>query len=192
MTIFNIPSLLEEFEKAEVYEDDGGGFVKSVYLGSCFSLLPSGKFYTAWATSNLDPCPQCNGSGDTKNPTGNSRIHKRVEKRLKVLVRKALDRFGTYHSWPKNVRDQIDRNRKIANRTQPTVSCVRCDGCGSHEAADDERWREKAEAELSEHGFWLHEGEGDPTDIFVGMSVPDPEEEEEEGEVEVEEVKTEG
>jgi len=37
--------------------------IARAYVGSVFSLLPSGKFYTPWANSNVEPCPRCGGDG---------------------------------------------------------------------------------------------------------------------------------
>lgn len=45
--------LKESIEAAEVGEDECGNRVKSVYLGSVFSLSPSGKYYTPFACSNV-------------------------------------------------------------------------------------------------------------------------------------------
>ena len=36
---------------------------KSVYLGTVFNIMPSGKFYMPWANSNVDACPRCKGAG---------------------------------------------------------------------------------------------------------------------------------
>ena len=36
--------------EAEMYD---GEMIKSVYLGTCFDLLPSGKYYMPWACSNV-------------------------------------------------------------------------------------------------------------------------------------------
>jgi len=42
---------------------DTAPLIARFYVGSVFSLLPSGKFYTVWANSNLEPCSCCKGSG---------------------------------------------------------------------------------------------------------------------------------
>lgn len=46
----------------EPLPDDDAWF-KSVYLGTVFSLVPSGKYYTPWANSNVEICPRCADSG---------------------------------------------------------------------------------------------------------------------------------
>ena len=44
-------------------ENDEGNPIYSLYLGSCFDLQYSGKYYTPYACSNVDHCEYCNGSG---------------------------------------------------------------------------------------------------------------------------------
>ena len=44
-------------------EDEEGKPIYSVYLGSCFDLNYSGKYYMPYACSNVNHCEYCNGSG---------------------------------------------------------------------------------------------------------------------------------
>lgn len=37
--------------------------VKSVFLGTVFHIMPSGKYYQPFACSNVDPCGRCKGEG---------------------------------------------------------------------------------------------------------------------------------
>jgi len=53
----------QEIEKMEPYEPEPGVKVKSLFIGTVFNLTPSGKYYTFWACSNLEPCPVCDGKG---------------------------------------------------------------------------------------------------------------------------------
>ena len=56
-----------DLDTAEVQSmGDGDRQCKSVYLGSVLSLSPSGKYYMPWASSNVDACPRCKGSGNGK------------------------------------------------------------------------------------------------------------------------------
>ena len=55
-------------ENAEVIEEFGEVRREgSVFLGTVFALAPSGKYYTPWATSNVEACSRCGGKGKTKN-----------------------------------------------------------------------------------------------------------------------------
>ncbi|RLG42607.1 MAG: hypothetical protein DRO05_00590 [Thermoproteota archaeon] len=49
--------------RGEIYENEDGEKIVSVFLGTVFQIFPSGKYYTPWARSNLEPCPQCRGKG---------------------------------------------------------------------------------------------------------------------------------
>ena len=46
-----------ELENVGQYEET----ILSTSLGSCFNIMPSGKYYTPWAASNLLLCPMCAG-----------------------------------------------------------------------------------------------------------------------------------
>lgn len=51
--ILNLPGICSALELADVQEDRERNKVKRVFLGTVFALLPSGKFYTPWACSNV-------------------------------------------------------------------------------------------------------------------------------------------
>ena len=53
-------------------------FERSICIGSVFSLMPSGKYYTPWACSNVTPCPHCQGR--SKVETTNKRLLKKWRK----------------------------------------------------------------------------------------------------------------
>lgn len=42
---------------------DDGDAIESTFLGTVFSVMPSGKYYMPWANSNVDLCPRCKGNG---------------------------------------------------------------------------------------------------------------------------------
>ena len=52
-TNLNYEAIILEMEVADTVEDFDGNKIKSIYLGTCFDLLPSGKYYTPWANSNV-------------------------------------------------------------------------------------------------------------------------------------------
>jgi hypothetical protein len=43
------------------YKDEDGNVM--VFVGTVFSLTPSGKYYLPFACSNVDLCPRCKGKG---------------------------------------------------------------------------------------------------------------------------------
>lgn len=167
----DIAAIVAAMEDAEIVEDMDGGFKKSLYIGSVFSLTPSGKYYMPWATSNLEPCPVCLGKGKLDNPHHLPKLYARSSEIVDGILEKDMVEAGGYHNLPEEVRNKLDRLRATMKRTLPLMPCSRCDGIGCAEAADDEVWYETFEEDLSEHGLYLESGEGDPCDLFVSMVV---------------------
>jgi hypothetical protein len=146
---------------------------RTLYLGSCFSLVPSGKYYLPWACSNVEPCPHCKGSGEIASHK--RRVMKKRQARARKMEELAQKRDRNYamKHWP--------ALRKLKNGTSHT--CTHCGGLGSQEAYRDQLWWEKVEQEADERGLFITTGEGDPTDIFVGEVRDAPEQVEEEDEL---------
>ncbi len=160
--------VLDEIRKtldAESWEeernDGGDGQTRSVFLGTVFSLTPSGKFYTPFACSNVTPCPLCKGAGFfPAHPK--RRIVKKWKARNDQRMRR-IQRMRAAHVDEDTVRAYYTRTHSIAL----TVECEYCGGLGSREAHLDELWRELAEEEMESIGASLENGEGDPCDLFA-------------------------
>jgi hypothetical protein len=142
-------------------------FERSIFIGSVFSLMPSGKYYMPWACSNLAPCPQCKGRA--KVETVNKRLLKKWKKaaiRTRNLASKfnlagnlaKLEKHGWFRYY-RNARTLLDRYEK---------TCLHCNGIGSREAYLDELYSDKLNAEADKSKLYVTSGEGDPCDIFVG------------------------
>jgi len=58
-TGFKWEAIAADAVKAEPVETEPGTFQVSVYLGTVFSVFPSGKFYTPFANSNVEVCEEC-------------------------------------------------------------------------------------------------------------------------------------
>jgi hypothetical protein len=56
-------SVVAELSSQEWEDVELGIQERQVFLGTVFALYPSGKYYTPWACSNLDPCEDCGGKG---------------------------------------------------------------------------------------------------------------------------------
>lgn len=131
------------------------------FLGTCFALTPSGKYYQPFACSNVDACETCGGKGTI------GKIHRK--RRIASKWQHALDTFRATHIPGQRCSDQryvgfAFRKINIDRR------CPACGSCGSREAHLDELWHEQLETEASEHGLWITSGEGDPCDILAGES----------------------
>lgn len=57
-----IKSAMRDLRTAETWERDGELY-KSEFLGTVFSIMPSGKYYQPFACSNVDMCTHCKGEG---------------------------------------------------------------------------------------------------------------------------------
>jgi hypothetical protein len=55
--------------------DMEGNTVERVFLGTVFSLTPSGKYYTPFASGNVDTCKRCKGTGYIQHTSNNTTGH---------------------------------------------------------------------------------------------------------------------
>ena len=65
--ILDINKVKQLLDNEDIYEDDDGNKLQTIYLGSILNLTPSGKMYMPFACSNLNPCTKCNGEGVIRN-----------------------------------------------------------------------------------------------------------------------------
>ena len=61
--ILNPKEIRTEILNAEWHPIDEWTIERSAFLGTVFSLYPSGKYYTPFACSNIEPCTRCKGDG---------------------------------------------------------------------------------------------------------------------------------
>jgi hypothetical protein len=54
---------IEELTQSDDLVDDSGNIIGRAFIGTVFTLTPSGKYYMPWACSNLEVCGNCNGQG---------------------------------------------------------------------------------------------------------------------------------
>jgi DnaJ-class molecular chaperone len=148
------------------------------FLGTCFDLAPSGKYYTPFANSNVDACPRCKGDGRARKLT--------PCERCKGTGKLPYAELAQYPFWQEEL-------TKRGFKPGDDVPCLQCDGkgqilgeckycggLGSREAYEDEVFYDELERQAEEHGGWIESGEGDPCDLFFGISVAEEESEDEE------------
>ncbi len=63
-----IDNAMKCIENEESYKDLDGNILKSVFIGTCFNIMPSGKYYMPFACSNVEKCSNCGGKGEIINP----------------------------------------------------------------------------------------------------------------------------
>lgn len=69
--------------------------VYAVYIGTVFSVMPSGKYYMPWACSNIEKCNRCKGKGCKFCGYLGSR-----EAWEDQVMSEALDKYaGKYNAW---------------------------------------------------------------------------------------------
>ena len=153
--ILDIDKVKRRLDDADIYEDENGNKFQTIYLGSILDLTPSGKFYTIFARSNLNPCTKCNGEGVIRNKHGKRKKLEKVMKKFRLI-------------WPttENV-ELVMKLRKQVDLWEPIKICPECDGLGSLEARLDRDWWKQLEIELNEINAWTHGSEGDGCDILI-------------------------
>ena len=162
---------------ATPWEDrDYGEQERLCFLGTVFSLYPSGKYYQPWACSNVDPCPICHGSGNS-NPRGNHRQRKRWQARVRHCER-VLGKRHLFGAGERCAHTSACRALTKAHVLLHIPTCFHCQGMGSREAYLDSVYQELLEREAEEHNLFITSGEGDPCDVLVGESRDVPKEEE--------------
>lgn len=177
-SIFNLDAIRAELAEADPQESmhDEDVLEKWVYLGTVFSLMPSGKFYTPWACSNVDACERCGGAGQIDNPTratlpeAAAALLAEQAQQMDWQIRSlAVHFYGPAYigAWPAQLDVLLSRTADVNERLKAKIQCPHCEGVGSREAYLDEMWREQAEEELEKIGASLASGEGDPCDLFA-------------------------
>jgi len=187
----NVP-FLEQYEDEP---DENGNIKESVYLGTVFSLTPSGKYYMPLATGNVELCPRCKGSGHARKTAACERCNGTGTQSMADIIRT----WPVYKdATPEEVKADMltsgvflfvpkDKDEECilcgCNGTGIVLpSCSYCQGMGSREAFLDSVWQEAAEAEAEKQGCCVESGEGDPCDVFLTRYTEAEEEEDEQEE----------
>lgn len=171
--------------QSNTWENIDGGLTAGTYLGSCFALAPSGKYYTPFACSNVDTCRFCNGLGHfwVKKPQVGQAVRLHGEDMAcgsctkvdgnHVEIAFYYNRIGEVTAWGK-----LEPGAYLATAFQYYKTCTACGGCGSIEAYRDSVFYGVLDEIAEERGGWIQGGEGDPCDIMFCMNVENEGEEE--------------
>lgn len=176
---------------AEDWEDDihgDGSQVRRLYLGSVFTLTPSGKYYLPFACSNVMGCETCKGTGYVQARLYKRRTQKKHVARHMRTQKRWAARWGALTGlWGRELNAHEARakawllSQPKAFRLRgfmPGSVCTACCGGGSREAHLDEIWRLSAETAFEAIGLSLEAGEGDPCDYFAVEYRDDPNDDE--------------
>jgi hypothetical protein len=165
---FNWGAIRKELDTSDWEQDfDNPGYeTRRVFLGSIFSLTPSGKFYLPFACSNVaGDCPVCGGHGSREPRTGR-RIRRRAIRRGRDFSKGTVKRGCMGTPTARAYVARVQHFRHAAHRVSNTM-CIACRGLGSISAARDEAWNEKLERDAKEIGAFVDYSDGD---IFITES----------------------
>ena len=169
--LLDITKLLKNISEAEVYEDEEGNKIQTIYLGDIRSITPSGKVYMPFACSNLTPCPRCKGTTQIENKHYKKKKWMKVHNKREVLLFNAIRQYGPYANWPTKIQQQRNKLLKQNNHWVQWLICPECLGLGSLEARLDQDFWEQLESELDTIEAWHHSSEGDGCQVMVSRGV---------------------
>ena len=171
---FKLDAIRASIDREE-WEDDPenpGQKMRRIFLGSFQAITPSGKFYTPFACSNVEPCSACGGSGSL-NVHRKRRIDKKRRSRHAHTIAMIVRMTRNLPAKPWDSDDPRYREVLAFVGRQPKCyrmlgfsgpTCTHCGGIGSREAYLDELWHEATEKALESIGLCL---DGDCGDYFA-------------------------
>jgi hypothetical protein len=170
-----IDNAMKCIENEEPYKDLDGDILKSVFIGTCFNIMPSGKYYMPFACSNVEKCSNCGGKGEIVNPNADMALYEENLKKEHEIIVYLVDNIQSYWDLSLEMKETLDSIRVCLKRYADTVECPVCHGLGSEEAYKDQVMQEALEYYADKYGAFMHSGEGDPCDIFVSIVVDEEE-----------------
>lgn len=170
-----IENAMKYIENEEPYKDMDGNTLKSVFIGTCFNIMPSGKYYMPFACSNVEMCPKCKGKGKIINPNADSALYEENLKKEHEIIVYLVDNNQSYWDLLPEMKENLDNIIVCLKHYAETVECHVCHGLGSEEAYKDQVMQEALEDFADKYGAFVHSGEGDPCDIFVSVVIDEEE-----------------
>jgi hypothetical protein len=170
-----IDNAMKCIENEEPYKDLDGNTLKSVFIGTCFNIMPSGKYYMPFACSNVEKCSNCGGKGEIINPNADMALYEEYKKKEQFWIEELKKNDKMYCHLTDSEKKFIDNIRKCINYYAETIECSICHGIGSEEAYKDQVMQEALEDYAIKYGAFVHSGEGDPCDMFVSIVVDEEE-----------------
>lgn len=167
----NLVKIELENEFWQEYWQDKDQEARSIYLGTVFSLTPSGKYYMPFACSNVDLCDICNGRGMISGGKAQDRAHNTISK-IRDMINSTIATYPQKsHTITRRKPAPLTIRLLVAlyqiGKAFAPSTCENCQGIGSREAYLDTLWWENCNALYDSHGFCVESGEGDPCDVFA-------------------------
>ncbi|MDD4429685.1 MAG: hypothetical protein PHG64_15030, partial [Paludibacter sp.] len=161
-----IESAMKKIDSEESYKDMDGNTLKSVFIGTCFNIMPSGKYYMPFACSNVEKCSKCDGKGKITNPNADMALYEENLKKEQFWIEYLRNNSVTYYQLSETNKKTLDSIRECLKYYDETVECPVCHGVGSEEVYLDQVMQEALEDYANKYGAFVHSGEGDPCDMF--------------------------
>jgi len=148
----------------------------SAYVGNVCTITPSGKYYTAFAASNVDTCELCAGTGKIPNPNYDPDIFVMAEEcQIELSARLTKCRC----SGEQAIESDLYTNLNVAftavvltkHRTAKTMVCPHCGGHGSRDVYLDEVFWDGVDRLCAANNVIITNGEGSATDVFITRRV---------------------
>lgn len=154
-------------------QDEDGNPQVSAYVGNVCTITPSGKYYTAFAASNVDTCELCAGTGKIPNPNYDPDIFAMAEKcQIDLSARLTKCRCNDeYVDLYTNLNIAFTAVVLAKRKTAKTMVCPHCGGHGSRDVYLDEVFWAEVDQLCAANNVIITNGEGSATDVFITRHV---------------------
>ena len=153
------------------YDAENDQIVRETYFGNVLNIYPSGKYYTPFARSNVEPCPKCHGEGTVKNIGYDVATYEATTALEQKYLRDMRRRGKHYKIMPKRWQQEIDQIRQVIRLTEPHIECPCCYGMESREVYEDQVFDTYFTECLAEQGIYVTGSDGDGCDMIVGRVI---------------------
>ena len=150
-------------------QDEDGNPQVSAYVGNVCTITPSGKYYTAFAASNVDTCELCAGTGRIPNPNYDPDIFAMAEEcQTDLSARLTKCRCNDeYVDLYTNLNIAFTAVVLAKRKTAKTMVCPHCGGHGSRDVYLDEVFWAEVDRLCAANNVIITNGEGSATDVFI-------------------------
>ena len=152
-------------------DQDPDQLLKSLYLGSILTIIPSGQCRAPWSSARV--CPLCNGSGNFPNVLYDAHTESINEKLRGEITRRNKDLL--FADWPEADRIAAARIDVDLRHGGQNATCPFCGGDGSRIRVEDQAFMEYLERKASEIGAFITGSDGDGCDVLIQKVVQKPE-----------------